>query len=330
MLVLGLQGSPRKKGNTNYLISAFMDAAQKSGARTETIDVTKKNIIPCKEYTVCEKKGFCPIDDDVRDEIYPLLRQADVVVMATPIFFYNMSAQLKAVVDRCQTFWARKYKLKLTDPGAKMRRGFLLSVGATKGKNLFEGLHLTTQYFFDAIGAKFEGSLTYRGIEGPNEMAAHPTVLQDVDQAVSRILEPFQGRKKVLFACRENACRSQMASAFAQSLAGDRLEVVNGGSQPAEQVNPDMVSVMHEKGIDMGFRSPQSIDLAISHVKPDLIVTMGCAEECPVVPGAQRQDWALQDPAAEPIEVMRQVRDDIEKRVTDLINAIAIESSNNS
>ena len=259
MLIIGLQGSPRNKGNTNFLLSTFMDAAEKSGARTLTIDVTKKNVVPCKEYTVCEKKGFCPIDDDVRDEIYPLLRQADIVVVATPIFFYNMSAQLKAVIDRCQTFWARKYKLKLKDPGANMRRGFLLSVGATKGKNLFEGLQLTTQYFFDAIWAKFEGSLTYRGIEGPNDMAAHPTVLEDVAKAVSSILEPFQGRKKVLFSCRENACRSQMASAFAQYLAGDRLEVINGGSEPAEQVNPDMVKVMHEKGIDMGFRRPQSM-----------------------------------------------------------------------
>jgi len=322
MLIIGLQGSPRKKGNTNFLLSTFMDAAEKSGARTLTIDVTKKNVVPCKEYTVCEKKGFCPIDDDVRDEIYPLLRQADIVVVATPIFFYNMSAQLKAVIDRCQTFWARKYKLKLKDPGANMRRGFLLSVGATKGKNLFEGLQLTTQYFFDAIWAKFEGSLTYRGIEGPNDMAAHPTVLEDVAKAVSSILEPFQGRKKVLFACRENACRSQMASAFAQYLAGDRLEVINGGSEPAAQVNPDMVKVMHEKGIDMGFRRPQSMDEAISHVKPDLIITMGCKEQCPLVPGARILDWDLADPAEKPIEFMREIRDDIEKRVTELIKDI--------
>ena len=322
MLVLGLQGSPRKKGNTNYLISRFMDAAETSGARTITIDVTKKNIIPCKEYTVCEKKGFCPIDDDVKEEIYPLLRRADVVVMASPIFFYNMSAQLKAVVDRCQTFWARKYRLKLKDPGAYMRRGFMLSVGATKGKNLFEGLQLTTQYFFDAIDAKFEGSLTYRGIEGPKDMAAHPTVIDDVEKAVSSIMEPFQGGKKVFFACRENACRSQMASAFAQSLAGDKLEVINGGSEPGDKVNPDMVKVMHEKGIDMAFRSPQSIDEAISHVKPDYIITMGCAEQCPHVPGAQKQDWDLADPAEKPIEFMREVRDDIEKRVTKFIKDI--------
>jgi len=322
MLVLGLQGSPRKKGNTNYLISTFMDAAEKSGARTITIDVTKKNIIPCKEYTVCEKKGFCPIDDDVKEEIYPLLRQADVVVVASPIFFYNMSAQLKAVIDRCQTFWARKYRLKLRDPGAKMRRGFLLSVGATKGKNLFEGIQLTTQYFFDAICAKFEGSLTYRGIEGPKDMAAHPTVIDDVDKAVNSVLAPFKGRKKVLFACRENACRSQMASAFAQFLAGDRLEVTNGGSEPGDEVNPEMVKVMHEKGIDMAFRSPRSLDEAISQVKPDYIITMGCREQCPYVPNAQIRDWDLADPAGHPIEFMREIRDDIEKRVNELIKDI--------
>jgi arsenate reductase len=322
MLVLGLQGSPRKKGNTNYLLSTFMAAAQKSGARTTTIDVTKKNIIPCKEYTVCEKKGFCPIDDDVRDEIYPLLRQAEVVVVATPIFFYNMTAQLKAVVVRCQTFWARKYKLKLKDPGANMRRGFLLSVGATKGKNLFEGLHLTTQYFFDAIDANFEGSLTYRSIEGPNDMAALPNHLEDVEKAVNGILAPFRGRKKVLFACRENACRSQMAGAFAQFTAGDKLDVITAGSQPAEQVNPDMVTVMHEKGIDMGFRVPQSLEHAVAQDKPEVIITMGCEEACPLVPGARRLDWQLPDPAGKPLEFMRNVRNEIEKKVQDLIREI--------
>jgi multimeric flavodoxin WrbA/protein-tyrosine-phosphatase len=322
MLVLGLQGSPRKKGNTNFLLETFMKAAENTGARTRTIDVTRKNIIPCKEYIVCEKKGFCPIDDDVRDEIYPLLRQAEVVVIATPIFFYNMTAQLKAVIDRCQTFWARKYKFKLKDPGANMRRGFLLAVGATRGKNLFEGLNLTSQYFFDAIWAQFEGGLTYRGIEGPKDMAAHAAVQDDVEKAVQRIFQPFSGRKKVLFACRENACRSQMASALAQSLAGDKLEVLNAGSEPAEKVHPDMVTVMHEKGIDMGFRAPRTIDEVISHDTPEIIITMGCAEQCPFVPGARKIDWDLPDPAGKPIEFMRDVRDEIEKRVQSLIREI--------
>ncbi|MEJ2102720.1 MAG: NAD(P)H-dependent oxidoreductase, partial [Desulfobacterales bacterium] len=322
MLVVGLQGSPRKKGNTAFLLSAFMQALKKLGAQIRIIDVAQKNIIPCKEYVVCEKKGYCPIDDDLKSEIYPLIRQAEVVVLASPIFFYNMTAQLKAVVDRCQTFWARKYKLRLADPAKKTKRGFFLSVGATRGKNLFEGLQLTAQYFFDAIDARYAGSLTYRNIEGLKDMANHPTVNEDVEKAAAALLQPLLGRKKLLFACRENACRSQMASAFAQYLAGDKLEVINGGSQPANNVNPDMVSVMHEKGIDMAFRVPQSIESAISNTIPQYIITMGCEYECPIVTGAQIRNWDLPDPAGKPLDFMRDVRDEIEKRVKNLINEL--------
>jgi multimeric flavodoxin WrbA/protein-tyrosine-phosphatase len=322
MLVLGFQGSPRKKGNTAFLLKNFMQAVEKMGAQTRIIEVTQKNIIPCKEYVVCERKGYCPIDDDVKTEIYALIRQAEVVVLATPIFFFNMSAQLKALVDRCQLFWARKYKLKLTDPAKKTKRGFLLAVGASKGKSLFEGLQLTAKYFFDAIDAGFEGSLTYREIEGPKDMAKHPKVLADIEKAAADLIGPLLNRKKILFACRENACRSQMAGAFAQYLAGDKFEVINGGSEPADQVNPDTVKAMHEKGIDMAYRFPQSIESAISKTTPDFIVTMGCAEECPFVPGAQMLDWDLPDPAGKPPEFMRQVRDQIEKRVKDLIKEL--------
>jgi protein-tyrosine-phosphatase len=113
-----------------------------------------------------------------------------------------------------------------------------------------------------------------------------------------------------------------MASAFAQFMAGDRLDVSNGGSQPAEKINPDMATVMHEKGIDMEFRSPQSIEEAIADNAPELIITMGCGEECPIVPGAQIIDWDLPDPAGQPIDFMRNVRDEIEKKVVNLIEEI--------
>ena len=89
MLVLGLQGSPRKKGNTSYLLSTFMEEAAALGANTRLVDVTRKNILPCKELVVCEKKGFCPIDDEMKHDIYPLLRAADVIVAASPVFFYG-------------------------------------------------------------------------------------------------------------------------------------------------------------------------------------------------------------------------------------------------
>jgi protein-tyrosine-phosphatase len=305
MFVLGLQGSPRKKGNTSYLLSTFMNEAKKLGARTQVIE------------------GFCPIDDDMKHEIYPLLREADVIVLASPVFFYNVTAQLKALIDRSQTLWARKYKLNLSDPARSYRRGFLLSVGATKGKNLFEGIDLTAQYFFDAVGASFNGSLTYKRIENKGDMEKHPTVRKDVHDAVTTLLEPFLNRKKILFACRENACRSQMAAAFTQYYAGDKIEASCAGSEPVEKINPDMVKVLQEKGIDMGFRKTQSLDEAISASRPDMIVTMGCEEECPVVPGAEKQDWDLPDPAGKSIEFMRDVSDEIEKRVKALANNIS-------
>jgi len=124
-------------------------------------------------------------------------------------------------------------------------------------------------------------------------------------------------------ACRENACRSQMAGAFAQYLAGDKFEVINGGSEPADRVNPEMVKAMHEKGIDMAYRVPQSIESAISMTTPDFIVTMGCGEECPFVPGARMLDWDLPDPAGKPPDFMRRVRDQIENNVKNLIKELA-------
>ncbi len=322
MLALGLQGSPRKKGNTDFLLTAFMDELAALGAQTRIIDVCNTHIEPCKEYVVCEKKGFCPIKDQMRDEIYPLLRQAQIVVVASPVFFYNVTAQLKALIDRSQTLWARKYRLKLKDPAASIRRGFILGVGATSGKQLFDGVHLTAKYFFDAIDAEYAGHLTYNGIEHKGDMQAHPSVRQDIKKAAAGLMAPLDKRPVVLFACRENACRSQMAGALAQFKAADKLNVLTAGSQAGAEINPLMIEVMREKGIDMAFRRPQSLDAVLAQHQPAMIITMGCGEQCPLVPGAKRLDWELPDPAGQPIAFMRQVRDDIEKRVDALIQAL--------
>lgn len=321
MMILGFQGSPRKKGNTNYLLATFMDEAENLGAQTRIVEVSKKNIVPCIGCGYCEKKGYCITkDDDMTNEIYPLLREADVVVLATPIYFYNVPAQLKAPIDRSQTLWSRKYKLNLTDPARHYRRGFLLAQGATKGKNLFEGVDLTAKYFFDAVGAGFNGSLTYRHIEAIGDMEKQSTVHMDVKNSVNKLLSPLLNRKKILFACRENACRSQIAAAFAQHFAGDKIEVASAGSEPAEKINLNMVKAMAEKGIDMGFRITRFLDKAASELQPDMIITMGCGEACPFIPGMQRLDWDLPDPAGKSMDVMRNVRDEIEKKVKALIN----------
>jgi protein-tyrosine-phosphatase len=113
-----------------------------------------------------------------------------------------------------------------------------------------------------------------------------------------------------------------MAAGFAQYLAGDRIEALSGGSHPEEVVNPMMIEVMKEKGIDMEFRRPQSLASAIEKTKPERIITMGCAEQCPVVPNAARESWDIPDPAGQDIRVMRAVRDEIEKKVVALIETI--------
>lgn len=322
MLVLGLNGSPRKKGNTRYLLKTFLTAAEASGAQTHLVDVCSKKIDFCRELVVCEKKGFCPIHDEMESEIYPLLRAADIIVTATPIFFYNTTAQLKALIDRSQTLWARKYRLNLTDPKRKWRKGFFLAVGATKGKNLFKGVDLTMKYFYDAVGADYAGSLTYRRIEKPGDMKKHPTMPADVRQAVENLVKPMTNRKKILFACRKNTCRSQMAGAFTEYLAGDKIEAYSAGSEAADKVNPVMMEVMQEKGIDMAFRTTTPLDTAVTRNPPHIMVTMGCGEKCPLVPGCRMIDWDLSDPAEKSIEVMRRTRDEIEKRVTDLISEV--------
>jgi len=319
MFLLGLQGSPRLKGNTNTLLNTFTAEAKRMGADTRIIHVSEKNIEPCKEYIVCEKKGYCPIQDDMPREIYPLLRRADIVVAATPIFFYNCTAQLKAVIDRCQTFWARKYKLKLKDPAGETRRGYLLAVGATRGKNLFEGLNLTASYFFDAIDARFEGSLTYRGIEHRKDMEQHPTMKEDVRDAVEKLLNPLMERKKIHFLCRDNSCYSQIAGAYAQMLFGKRFDVSCAGIQPSESIHPLVEPVMKEDGIDMAFRIPQSVESISMTGPPDWMITLGESKIAPTVHHSVSEHWKLPAYPDKPIDFIRKLRDDIKYKVMQFI-----------
>lgn len=321
MLVLGLQGSPRKKGNTEFLLSLFLEEARKHGAQTHVVNACQQHIEPCREFTTCEKKGFCPIRDDMDPVIYPLLRKADVVVPASPVFFYNVTAQLKALIDRSQTLWARYYRLKLTDPKRAMRRGFMLCQGATKGKNLFLGVDLTAKYFFDAVGARYSGSLYYWQVEHRGDMERHPSVREDVAAAVADLLKPFSGRRKILFAGGRNAARSQMAAAFAQMLGGERVDARSCGDRPAEKVDPLMETVMAEKGIDMGFRVPESMETALAAGPPEMIVATGCGR-IPAAPGAERIDWDLPDPEGLDVGGMRSLRDEIERRVSELIGQV--------
>jgi multimeric flavodoxin WrbA len=190
MFVVGLQGSPRKNGNTDYLLDRFLDQAGAHGAQTMKVPVAQKNILPCIGCNSCMQTGQCVIQtDDMFTEMYDLLQKADVIVAATPVFFYGPSAQLKALIDRSQTLWSRKYALKLDAPKAATRKGFLLSVGATSGKQLFDGIRLIIKYFFDAAGASYSGDLTFRKVDGPRDLKNLPGHMAALEKSAAALFK---------------------------------------------------------------------------------------------------------------------------------------------
>ncbi len=123
----------------------------------------------------------------------------------------------------------------------------------------------------------------------------------------------------VVFACIHNAGRSQMAAGFFNALADPaKARAVSAGTQPADRINPVVVEAMRETGIDVSAAVPQRLTEALAR-QASLLVTMGCGDECPLVPGLKRDDWPLDDPAGQPLEHVRAIRDDIRRRVQTLV-----------
>jgi arsenate reductase len=125
-------------------------------------------------------------------------------------------------------------------------------------------------------------------------------------------------KPSVLFVCVHNAGRSQMAAALLTHLAGDRIEVRSGGTEPAEQINPVVVAAMAELGIDIAAAAPKILT-GDAVQSSDVVITMGCGDSCPYFPEVTCRDWKLRDPASQPLDVVRHIRDEIADRVQALI-----------
>jgi len=192
MKVLGLFGSPRRGGNTEILLEEALKGAEKEGAEIERLYLSDLKITPCTECHGCDETGNCVILDDMQ-KIYPKLLEADVIILASPIFFYGVTAWAKILIDRSQALWAKKYLVNDPFMGkrGKRRKGFFISVGATKGQKVFEGAILTVKYFFNALNTDYRGELLYRGVDGKGEILKHPEALEQAREA---------GRKLVLAA----------------------------------------------------------------------------------------------------------------------------------
>ena len=186
MLVLGINGSPRPKGNSQYLMSCFMEEMKARGNETQVLDAVKLKINPCIGCGNCETKGICIFKDDFTNIFLPAVIKADIIVLGSPIYFYAFPALIKALIDRIQVLWSRKYRLKMNEFKDRKRKGVLLAVGATQGKDLFDGLKLTARYFFDAADIKYETALCYRGMDEKDEMKNHPTLHEDIKNLVQK------------------------------------------------------------------------------------------------------------------------------------------------
>lgn len=185
LTLIGIMGSPRIGSNTDLLLDQVIEGARAAGAHAEKIVVVRSRIAPCEEDYGCLTDGNCVIRDDM-DDIYPKLLGADAVVVASPIFFYGLTSQIKALIDRCQALWIRKHILNRPPPDSA-RKGAFIGVGATRGERMFEGSILTVKYFFQTIGVEYDDELLVRGVDQIGEVREHPTAMADAFQLGKRL-----------------------------------------------------------------------------------------------------------------------------------------------
>ena len=126
---------------------------------------------------------------------------------------------------------------------------------------------------------------------------------------------------RIVFACVHNAGRSQMAAAFLNQLSGGKARAVSAGTNPGTRVHPEVVEAMKEVGIDLSAAVPQRLTTELAS-DADMLITMGCGDECPYVPGVMRNDWPLEDPKGRSLDDVRRIRDEIRGRVVELLNGV--------
>ena len=178
-LITAIYGSPRRQGNTSRLLQQAVSGARDRGATVTEIVLRDIKIAPCMEIYGCTEAGQCVIQDGfqpVRDSILA----SDGIMLASPIFFYTVSAHTKIFMDRCQSLWVKKYWIDDLQKGqwVSKRQGLFISAGATHGKKLFDGALLTVRYFFDVIDTALWRSLLYRGLDFEEDVLEHPDYLE--------------------------------------------------------------------------------------------------------------------------------------------------------
>ena len=190
MNVLGLAGSQRRGSNTDTLLAEVLKGAASRGAETKTLVIPNLNIMACQNCDACLSIGACPFGDDMVRVLQELV-WADRVVLAAPLHFMGLPSQTKALIDRTQAQWVKKYILKQPPLGdTRERRGLFVSVGGRTGEDLFGPALATVKAFFASLDIKYAGIIAYSGIEKRGEILQHPEALQAAFTAGLNLVEP--------------------------------------------------------------------------------------------------------------------------------------------
>ena len=157
-----------------------VQGAVDAGAKVDEIILRDLKISPCLEIYACKKEGRCAINDDFH-QVVDRIQSAKGIILASPVFFYAVSAHTKILMDRCQSLWVKKYWIDKVPFGQwePKRKGLFISVGATKGKKLFDGALLTVKYFFDVLDTELYRSLLFRRLEFEGDVLKHPEYLEE-------------------------------------------------------------------------------------------------------------------------------------------------------
>jgi multimeric flavodoxin WrbA len=189
MKVIAFLGSPRVGGNTEILLNEALKPIKEQGHEATVFRPSEMNIAPCINCGGCDNSGVCVFDDDMED-VYRMIREGDRFIVASPIFFFGLTAQIKALIDRCQALWCEKYLLNRPLPvGPLGRKGLLLLVGGMKKEKGFVSSEATATAFLRTISVPEHQTLAYPGVDAKGAINQHPTALHDVYDAGNRLIE---------------------------------------------------------------------------------------------------------------------------------------------
>ena len=183
MKIIAFLGSPRKDGNSALLLREAVKGIEETGLKVHIFNLNEMNISPCQSCGECEDTGVCIFNDDMA-LIHAAIREASRIILASPIYFFGVSAQVKIMIDRCQCFWCEKYLLKRPIPeGTYGRKGLLLLVGGQKREIGIQCAEATVRAFFRTVSVSEHETLGYLSVDAQGAIVNHPTALSDAYRA---------------------------------------------------------------------------------------------------------------------------------------------------